>query len=189
MPKSTHTITHKAKSDRKKTSAELEADVRDLRVELDAYVRHMQEQIDKKQALADAARAREEERARLEFNEAFVAAAKGIKAADCVLDGETVYGCVVRHMVDISADLEALDRIEAELDAMAGAADKPPEDPSGDTDGTPCEAAPIWDPFADVPLDDLLADAKAGAVPYRVPLHVEPYAGHAREPAPETEGR
>lgn len=79
----------KAKSDKNKTAAELEADVRILQAELDSTVKDLQARIDAKRELAEAARVREEEQARLEFNERFVEASKDILAADCARDGKT----------------------------------------------------------------------------------------------------
>lgn len=110
----------KAKSDKNKTAAELEADVRILQAELDSTVKDLQARIDAKRELAEAARAREEEQARLAFNERFVEASKDILAAGCARDGKTVYDCVVDYMDRNRAPARAIQAEDIPADFDAG---------------------------------------------------------------------
>lgn len=98
----------KCKSDKKKTSAELEADIQVLQAELEATVRDLQSRIDAKRALAEAAREQEREIEKARFNARFVDAAKDILTADCVRDGGTLYDSVMRHMAPECVEEDSL---------------------------------------------------------------------------------
>lgn len=155
----------KAKTDKNKTAAELEAEVRGLQAELDSTVKDLQSRIDAKRELAEAARAREEEQARLEFNERFVEASKDVLAADCARDGKTVYDCVVdymeRHMDSIRAHArdespriiqtendQAVRAVRAEADMIWAAPD----------DAAMARDAGMGPSPAGQPLEDLMAN-------------------------------
>ncbi len=107
--------------------AKMDATVRKMQAKMDATVLDMQSRIDAKRKEAAAARAREEEQARMAFNAKFVEASKGITVADCVREGGTVYDCVVRRMLaDVPCEP---DRVDVEP-----ALEEPHEEPRSDGD-------------------------------------------------------
>lgn len=146
--------------------AKMDATVRKMQAKMDATVLDMRSRIDAKRKEAAAARAREEEQARMAFNAKFVEASKGITVADGIREGGTVYDCVVRRMLaDVPCEPE---RADAEP-----ALEEPHEEPRSDGDAW----EPAWNPF-DGP-SELFPEAVRPA---------GPDGGHACEAPPEEDG-